>query len=52
MARAFGLHGERVTAPSDIVPALRRARTAVDAGTPALVEFVTTRDKCYSTFRS
>ncbi|WP_103381387.1 thiamine pyrophosphate-requiring protein [Pseudonocardia dioxanivorans] len=52
MARAFGLHGERVTAPSDIVPALRRARTAVDAGTPALVEFVTTRDKCYSTFQS
>lgn len=52
MARAFGLHGERVTAAGDIVAALRRAIAATEAGTPALVEFVTTRDKRYSTFDS
>ncbi|GAY09455.1 thiamine pyrophosphate-requiring protein [Pseudonocardia sp. N23] len=52
MARALGLHAERVTAPDDIVPALRRAIAATGTGTPALVAFVTTRDKLYSTFDS
>ena len=52
MARAFGLHGERVTVADGIVPALRRAVAATEAGTPALVEFVTPREKRYSTFDS
>ena len=50
MARAFGLHSERVTAPSEIEPALRKAIAATEDGTPALLEFITTRDKAYSTF--
>jgi acetolactate synthase-1/2/3 large subunit len=50
LARALGLHGERVTEPGEIVPALRKAIAATEAGTPALVEFITTREKKYSTF--
>ena len=50
MARALGLQSERVTEPARIVPALREAIAATEAGTPALVEFVTTREKKYSTF--
>lgn len=50
MAHAFGLHSERVTAPSEIEPALRKAIAATEDGTPALLEFITTRDKAYSTF--
>ena len=48
LARALGLHAERVTEPGRIRPALRAAIEATEAGTPALVEFVTTREKTYS----
>ena len=40
-ARALGGHGERVTAPDEIVPAIRRGIAATEAGTPALIEFIT-----------
>jgi acetolactate synthase-1/2/3 large subunit len=40
MARAFGLHGERVTDPARLVPALREAF----AQAPALLDVVITRD--------
>jgi thiamine pyrophosphate-dependent acetolactate synthase large subunit-like protein len=43
-ARALGCHGERVTEAAEIVPALRRALTAIEAGQPALVEFVTAKE--------
>ncbi len=43
-ARSLGCHGERVTEASDIVPALKRALTAIDAGQPALVEFITEQE--------
>jgi acetolactate synthase-1/2/3 large subunit len=43
-ARALGGHGERVAAPGEIVPALRRAIAATQAGRPALVEFITSRE--------
>ena len=39
MARAFGVHGERVEDPSELVPALRRAL----ANAPALVDVVLTQ---------
>ena len=39
MARAFGVHGERVEDPSELVPALRRAL----AQAPALVDVVLTQ---------
>ncbi|HEU4649996.1 MAG TPA: thiamine pyrophosphate-requiring protein [Croceibacterium sp.] len=43
-ARALGCHGERVTQASEIVPALRRAIAATEAGQPALVEFITEKE--------
>jgi thiamine pyrophosphate-dependent acetolactate synthase large subunit-like protein len=40
-ARALGLHAERVEQPEEIVPALQRAVSQVEDGTPALLEFMT-----------
>ena len=41
IARAFGAHGERVTDPDEIAPAIRRA---ADTGKPALVDLVVSRE--------
>jgi acetolactate synthase-1/2/3 large subunit len=41
VARAFGAHGERVTAPEQFIPALRRAE---ESAKPAVVELVVTRE--------
>jgi acetolactate synthase-1/2/3 large subunit len=43
-ARSLGCHGERVTEAAEIVPALRRALAAIEAGRPALVEFITEKE--------
>ena len=43
-ARSLGCHGERVMEAADIVPALRRAIAATEAGQPALVEFITEKE--------
>lgn len=40
MAKALGLHGERVSEPSEIIPALKRALDANAKGQPALLEFI------------
>ncbi len=50
MAQAFGGYGERVTAPDQIVPALRRGVEQTREGTPALLEFITAQEITYSTF--
>jgi acetolactate synthase I/II/III large subunit len=47
-ARALGCHGERVTEAAEIVPALRRAMAAIEAGQPALVEFITEQETVIS----
>jgi len=47
-ARALGCHGERVTEAAEIVPALRRAIAATEAGQPALVEFITEQETLIS----
>lgn len=44
MAKAFGGHGERVTDPNDIVAALKRGIAATEAGRPALLEFITSKE--------
>src|SRR5207247_9626096 len=44
MARAFGGHGERVTEPGEIIPALKRAIRKTDEGVPALVESITEKE--------
>ena len=44
MARAFGAYGERVTDPGDIAAAIRRGIAATEAGRPALLEFITSKE--------
>ncbi len=51
MAKAFGGYGERVTQPSDIVPAIQRGIKMTQEGTPALLEFITSKEIQYSIFR-
>jgi thiamine pyrophosphate-dependent acetolactate synthase large subunit-like protein len=50
MARAFGGYGERVTEPSEIVPAIRRGIEQTRGGTPALLEFITSKETAVSRF--
>ncbi len=49
-ARALGGYGERITNPGDITAALKRGIQATKEGKPALLEFITTQEKIYSTF--
>ena len=51
MAKAFGGYGERVTEPSEIVPAIKRAIRKTGEGTPSLVEFITKKEIEYSIFK-
>mgnify|MGYP003288551177 CR=1 FL=1 len=51
MAKAFGGYGERVTQPSEIVPAIRRAVKMTQEGTPALLEFITGKEIHYSMYK-
>ncbi len=44
-ARALGGYGERVERPEDIVEAIRRGIAATEAGQPALIEFITSKEK-------
>jgi acetolactate synthase-1/2/3 large subunit len=48
MARAFGGYGERVTTVADIVPAIRRGIEQTRNGTPALLEFITSKETAVS----
>jgi acetolactate synthase-1/2/3 large subunit len=50
-ATALGGYGERVTDPAEIVPAIKRGIAATQDGKPAMLEFITTTEKVYSTFR-
>ena len=50
MARAFGGYGERVTEPSEIIPAIRRGIDQTREGTPALLEFITAKEYTYPVF--
>jgi acetolactate synthase I/II/III large subunit len=51
-AKALGGYGERVTDPSEIVGAIKRGVAATQGGRPAMLEFITTKEKHYSTFRA
>lgn len=50
MARAFGGYGERVTAPAEIVPAIRRGIEQTKQGVPVLLEFITSKETQVSRF--
>ena len=52
MARAFGGYGERVTAPTEIVPAIRRGIEQTRQGHPALLEFITCQEMATSVYKS
>jgi acetolactate synthase-1/2/3 large subunit len=52
MARAFGGHGERVTEPAEIVPAIKRAIRKTEEGVPALLEFITEKAVDFSLYGS
>ena len=49
-AKALGGHGERVTEPDEIVPAIKRAVAKTREGTPALLEFITEKAVDFSMF--
>jgi len=49
-AKALGGHGERVSAVEEIVPAIRRAIAATQAGQPALLEFMTSQEQDFSRY--
>jgi acetolactate synthase-1/2/3 large subunit len=44
MAKAFGGYGERVDAPSEIVPAIKRGMAQTKKGVPVLLEFLTSKE--------
>ena len=48
MARAFGGYGERITEPSEIVPAIKRGMEQTRNGVPALLEFITGKETAVS----
>ena len=47
VATELGLRAERVTEPSEVVPALKRAQAANDAGQPAYIEFICSQFPVY-----
>ncbi|HZH24015.1 MAG TPA: hypothetical protein VEY49_03865, partial [Solirubrobacteraceae bacterium] len=47
-ARALGGYGERVTEPGEIIPAIQRAIRQTQEGTPALLEFITSKETAVS----
>ncbi len=50
MAKAFGGYGERITTPDQIIPAIKRGIAQTQAGTPALLEFITAKETQISMF--
>ena len=47
-AKSLGGYGERVTSPADIKDAIKRGIAATEAGQPALLEFMTSKEKDFS----
>jgi acetolactate synthase-1/2/3 large subunit len=43
-AKALGCYGERIERVSEIVPAIKRGIAATQAGKPALLEFITSKE--------
>ncbi len=50
MAKAFGGYGERVTTPDQITAAIKRGIEQTQAGKPALLEFITSKETRVSKF--
>jgi thiamine pyrophosphate-dependent acetolactate synthase large subunit-like protein len=50
-ARALGGHGERVTEPAEIIPAIKRGIAETRNGKPALLEFITRKETSLSRYQ-
>ena len=50
LSQALGGYGERITDPSEIIPALGRAQEAMAGGKPALLEFMTKEENNLSRY--
>jgi acetolactate synthase-1/2/3 large subunit len=48
LARSLGGYAERITEPSNIQPALKRAIAKVNDGVPTLLEFITSKETATS----
>ena len=51
VAEGLGGHGERVEQPHDIIPAIQRAKKALNSGQPALIEIITREELDFSTYQ-
>ncbi|MBA7704360.1 hypothetical protein ES703_113166 [subsurface metagenome] len=51
VAEGLGGYAEKVEQPDDIIPALQRAKQAVDSGQPALVEVITREELDFSLYQ-
>src|SRR5438094_6599733 len=49
-AKALGCHGERITEPDEIVPAIKRGIAKTRDGVPTLLEFITEKAEDFSMF--
>jgi acetolactate synthase-1/2/3 large subunit len=49
-AKALGGHGERVTEPAEIIPAIKRGIAQTKNGKPALLEFITRQETTLSKY--
>ncbi len=50
LARSLGGYGERVTEVEEIVPAIQRGIAQTEAGVPALLEFITSKEEAFSLY--
>ncbi len=50
VAKAMGAYSEKITAPQEIVPALKRGIAAVEGGKATVLEFITADEGDYSKF--
>jgi thiamine pyrophosphate-dependent acetolactate synthase large subunit-like protein len=51
VAEGLGGYAEKVEKPDDIIPAMQRAKKAVDSGQAALVEIITLEELAFSLYR-
>ena len=51
IAAAFGGYSEKVTQPAEIIPALQRAKKAIESGQAALIEFLCKEELEISTYQ-
>jgi acetolactate synthase-1/2/3 large subunit len=49
-AKALGGYGERITEPSEIIPAIKRGIEQTQQGRPVLLEFITQKETQISSF--